>query len=229
MSMEIPVNQVGFECKKAPDTVPEWLVYNEFAELSDNPEVTVLDGEGKTRAVAVHSKLLDNRVLHLNYPSGGHDRSWRVTVLELADARKTRTTITEWPIGVKRENYVYNYDRTNFAVMMTDGSQIHYLPIENASSQHVGVVDVRGITGKYHPENETIAITAFLQGLRCTISCNYVSGDGVVAFRQQDGAQIESWILDAEESKTIHQESIQPITTRQSVGHWAIESLGIAA
>jgi hypothetical protein len=228
MAQEIPDLQVGFEYKKAPDTVPDWLVYEEFAKLSDLSEVSFCDEVGNDTVVRVHSKLLDNRVLHTNYPEGSYDRSWHVTVLELADARKTRTTITEWPEGVKRENYVYYHDHHNFAVIMTDGLQIHYLPIENATSQHVGVVDMRGITGEYRPENETIAITAFLDGLRCTIKCNKVSGDGVVGFRQIDGSLLESWILSTEESSNIQKQSTHAAGLRHSMGRWVTDSLNAA-
>jgi hypothetical protein len=130
--------------------------------------------------------------------------------------------------GVKRENYVYYHDHHNFAVIMTDGLQIHYLPIENATSQHVGVVDMRGITGEYRPENETIAITAFLDGLRCTIKCNKVSGDGVVGFRQIDGSLLESWILSTEESSNIQKQSTHAAGLRHSMGRWVTDSLNAA-
>lgn len=215
------------ESDEAPDTIPPWVIYSDFAMVPDVTKDGSTAVHGSENEAMEQAILLNNRVLHFDGPNGDCDRSWRVSVSASpdADAGKRWICRTEYPEGVKRENYLYNSARKNFCVKLTDGLQVYNLQVESASSQHVGAV----INGKYYPENETIEITFLSGGLRHAVMFNRVSGDGVVYFRQKDGTLSVGWILGKEESQEIHQQSTRRDNLRQMVGHWATDLLASAA
>lgn len=184
MSIETLATGLRTTESTVPDSITELLVYDVFDKYFDQIIANILDSHNREQP-PYNILPVRNRGIQFE---GHPEVRLRVSVLELPEASSTLTGVTE-DNGNKYENRVYDRNRINFLVIMTDGEQILELLVEGARSQHEGVGDCRYKDGNHHPEKETVTLTVlteFFGGRRCHITFNHANGDGTVEFDQLD-------------------------------------------